>query len=119
MAEYIRTMFNMFPKVQKARGKGTKQALIEEDMYDYDNKNKDKPDSVLLPLISACVNHPGFKYKTSELVDVNIVQFMDSVKRLQIYESTKALNNGRFSGFCDLSNVDQELFNFMRDIKKS
>ena len=33
MAEYIRTMFNIFPKVQKARGKSTKETLIfEEEM---------------------------------------------------------------------------------------
>lgn len=118
LATYLRTMFNIFPKVEKAKGKATKEALIQEDM---DNlavaMQKNEPDkSFLLPLISSCVNHPGFKYKRSELEEVGIVEFMDSVQRLQVIESTKALMGGMYSGFCDMSKVDKSLFNFMRDI---
>lgn len=118
LAMYLRTMFNIFPKVEKAKGKATKKALIDEDM---DNlavaMQKNEPDkSFLLPLISSCVNHPGFKYKRSELEEVGIVEFMDSVQRLQVIESTKALMGGMYSGFCDMSKVDKSLFNFMRDI---
>lgn len=118
LAMYLRTMFNIFPKVEKAKGKATKEALIQEDM---DNlavaMQKNEPDkSFLLPLISSCVNHPGFKYKRSELEEVGIVEFMDSVQRLQVIESTKALMGGMYSGFCDMSKVDKSLFNFMRDI---
>ena len=72
--------------------------------------------SFLLPLISSCLNHPGFKYKKSELEEVGIVEFMDSVQRLQIIASTNALMYGMYSGFCDMSKVDKSLFNFMRDI---
>ena len=118
MAEYLRTMFNIFPKVEKAKGKSTKQALIDEDEFNLNNHVDDESSSFLLPLISACVNHPGFKYKASELDEVNIVEFMDSVKRLQIYESTVALNRGMYSGFCDVSKVDKKLFNFMREINE-
>lgn len=115
MAEYLRTMFNIFPKVEKATGLATKKSIIQEDEFNQ-QMNKDKESSFLQPLISACVNHPGFKYKTSELDEVNIVEFMDSVKRLQIYESTVSLSRGMYSGFCDVSKVDKNLFNFMRDI---
>ena len=79
------------------------------------SKNK-KSKSMLLPLVSSCINHPGFKYKLNELREIGIVQFMDSVQRLQIYESTVAINSGLYSGMCDLSKVDKKLFNFMRDI---
>ena len=40
---------------------------------------------------------------------------MDSVSRLNIYESTKALYSGMYSGMCDLSKVNKNEFNFMRD----
>lgn len=115
MAEYLRTMFGIFPKIEKARGKATKQAIIDEDEFNL-SRAEDKSSSFLLPLISSCVNHPGFKYKPNELDEVNIVEFMDSVKRLQIYESTVALHRGMYSGFCDVSKVDKNLFNFMREI---
>lgn len=118
IAEYLRLMFNIYPKVEKAKGKATKEAIIEEDRMNLElelKRNKGYR-STLLPLVSSCVNHPGFKYKLNEVRDMGIVQFMDSVQRLQIYESTIALNSGMYSGMCDLSKVDKKLFNFMRDI---
>lgn len=118
MSEYLRLMFNIYPKVEKAKGKATKEAIIDEDRMNLNlelKKNKGYK-SMLLPLVSSCVNHPGFKYKLNELREIGIVQFMDSVQRLQIYESTVALNSGMYSGMCDLSKVDKNLFNFMRDI---
>lgn len=118
MAEYLRLMFNIYPKVEKAKGKATKEAIIEEDRMNLElelKKNKGYR-SMLLPLVSSCINHPGFKYKLDELREIGIVQFMDSVQRLQLYENTVALNSGMYSGMCDLSKVDKKLFNFMRDI---
>lgn len=114
IAEYIRTLLDMHPKVEMAKGKITKQWMIDEDrMNAIQNSNK-KNISTLLPLISGCINHSGFKYKLQELRDVGIYEFMDSVKRLQIYESTHALMHGSYSGFCDTSKIPKENFNFMR-----
>ena len=42
---------------------------------------------------------------------------MYNIQRLQIYESTRALFGGMYSGMCDLSKVDPNEFNFMRDVK--
>lgn len=116
MSLYIRTILNIFPKVEKAKGKTTKQWIIEEERQKQ-KKNKEEQSSSLLPLISACLNHPGFKYKKNELKEVGIIEFMDSVQRLQIYESTTALLKGAYSGFMDTSKVNKEEFNFMREIK--
>ena len=44
-------------------------------------------------------------------------EFMYNIQRLQIYESTRALFGGLYSGMCDLSKVDSKEFNFMRDVK--
>ena len=114
MACYLRTMFNIFPKVEKAKGKTTKEWMIEEDIM---NSTVEKPsDSNLLPMISFCLNHPGFKYKKTELKDLGIVEFNDSVQRLLIYESTSSLMKGMYSGFVDTSKIDKKEFNFMREI---
>lgn len=120
IAEYLRAMFNMYPKVEKAKGKTTKEWIIEEEKRKKtQEKDNDQNDSILLPLVSACINHPGFKYNLDELRNVGIVHFMDSVNRLQVYENTKALLNGRCSGMIDTSKIDAKEFDFMRDIKRS
>lgn len=118
LALYLKTMFNIFPKVEKAKGKATKEALIWEDQTNFDLHKNDPYKSTLLPLISACLNHPGFKYKKNELREVGIVEFMDSVQRLQIYESSTALLKGVYSGFVDASKINKEDMNFMRDLSR-
>ena len=92
--------------------------MIEEDKTNTSIARQQnlKHTSALLPLVSTLVNHPGFKYKLEELKDVGIYQFMDSVKRIQIYESTIALTQGSYSSFCDTSKIDKKQFDFMRQI---
>lgn len=121
IVEYLRLMFDIHPKVEKAKGKATKQAIIDEEEMNLQvelSKREKEPitKSILLPLISAALNHPGFKYKKNELKDVGIVEFMDSIKRLQIYESTHALLGGMYSGFVDVKGINKDEFNFMRPI---
>ena len=117
IALYIRTMFNIFPKVEKAKGKTTKKWIIEEDRMNLANAKKEDTTSTFLPLIESCCCHPGFKYKKNELREVGIYEFMRSVQRLQVYESTTALLKGMYSGFIDTKGIDKEEFDFMRDIK--
>lgn len=117
MACYLRTMFNIFPKIEKAKGRTTKEWMIEEDI---EKAKQQKPkESMLLSMISFCLNHPGFKYKKEELKKMGIVEFNDSVQRLLIYESTGALMKGVYSGFVDTSKINREEFNFMRDYSQN
>lgn len=110
-------MFNIFPKVEKAKGKTTKKWIIEEDRMNLANVKKEDTTSTFLPLIESCCCHPGFKYKKNELREVGIYEFMRDVQRLQVYESTTALLKGMYSGFIDTKGIDKEEFDFMRDIK--
>lgn len=118
MAEYIRSMMNSHPKVEKAKGKSTKEWIIQEDRINLQNKLQEKENntSTLIPLISTCINHPGFKYKLQELKEVGICQFMDSVQRIQKYESAISAMRGMYSGFVDTKKMDKEVFNFMGEI---
>lgn len=116
LAWYVRNMFNIFPKNEFGKNRATKEALIDEDRINYEKHKNDPYSSTLLPLISSCLNHPGFKYSKSELVNVGVVEFMDSVQRLQIYESSRALLQGSYSGFVDTSKIDKAQFDFMRNI---
>ena len=119
MCKYIQFMFNSFPVEEEfTSSKILKQDLINNDRQKQLLKKKDKKSSSsLLSMVSFCLNHPGFKYKKNELRDVGIVEFMDSVQRLQIYESTHAILGGAYSGFMDTSKINKDEFNFMRDVR--
>lgn len=122
--KYLCVMFDLHFKVEHAKNKATKEAMIWEDEMNLKNeeqkkKNRDYSKSFLLPLISSMVNHPGFKYKTNELKEIGIVQFMDSVKRLQTYESVTALMKGIYSGFMDTSKINmQKDLNWLKDLNE-
>ena len=64
-------------------------------------------------------NRLKLKYKTNELKEVGIVQFMDSVKRLQTYESVTALMKGMYSGFIDTSKINMQTdLNWLKDLNE-
>ena len=119
MAQYLRAVFNMNPEEKITDDPMLKQWYIRKDKraLEIAEKTKHKKDeNSILPLISACVNHPGFKYRPMELRHINVCEFYDSVKRLQVYENTTALLKGSYSGMIDSSKIDKEQFNFMRTI---
>lgn len=116
IAEYVRAMMNVHPKVERAKGKTTKQWILQEDRTKAEQDDKKKGTSTLLPLVSSCINHPGFKYKLEELKQVNICQFMDSVNRIQKYEQGTAALHGIYGGMVSAKDIPENLINFMGDI---
>lgn len=122
MCKYIQYMFSSFPPEEEfTSSKTLKQDLINKDRQKLIQKQKDlsenKNQQNLLSMVAFYLNHPGCKYKKNELREVGYFEFMYNIQRLQIYESTRALFNGMYSGMCDLSKIDPNEFNFMRDIK--
>lgn len=115
IAEYIREFMNFHPKQEKVKGKTAVSWAIQEDEMNA-AMNENSESSTLLPLVSTCANHSGFKYKLQEIKDLHIFEFMDAVQRIQIYESSIALLRGSYSGFCDTSKIPKENFNFARNI---
>ena len=116
IAEFIRDMLNVHPKTEKAKGKTTKHWMLQEDRMKAEQNQNEENKSTLLPLVSACINHPGFKYKLEELKQVNICQFMDSVQRIQKYEQGVAAMHGIYGGFVNAKDIPQDLINFMSDL---
>lgn len=118
IAEYVREMMNFHPKVEKAKGKTAKNWIIQEDKMNQvaQIRKGEGFQSALLPLVSACENHPGFKYNLKQLKEVGIYQFMDCVKRIQKYESATAALKGCYSGFVDVKKINKEALDFMGDI---
>lgn len=122
ISQYLRKCFHNEPKEQMTTQEALKKVWLRKDATDIHNakwreKNGLNEENVLMNLISSCINHPGFSYKINELSELPMFAFMDSVARLQLYESTIALLHGSYSGMCDMSKIDKENFNFMREIK--
>lgn len=120
-SQYLRNVFNTFPEEKITSDKIMKKWFIEKDkrQLEIDKKKSEKgtlESQTIQPLISACINHPGFKYKLHELKEVGICEFYDSVKRLQVYENTTALMKGMYSGMIDGKKINAEDYNFMKKI---
>jgi hypothetical protein len=116
MVDYIRKLHRMHPKIEHSLNKHTKEILIELDRQDHEKAKNEPHSSELLPLISGLVNSAGFKYKKSELKEVGIYEFFDSVTRMQVIKSADALLKGCYGGFLDTSHIDKNELNWLRDI---
>lgn len=116
ISNYLRKMHGLEPKIKHAKNKDTKNVLIEVDRQDKRKAAKDaeKQGSQLLPLISAMMRYPGFKYKSSELMECTLFEFMDTVRGASVYISSTSLLQGSYSGFCDTSKIDKKNFDWMR-----
>lgn len=115
IVEYIRTIHYITPKVEKAANQFTKRYLIEEDRERRQLKTPFK--SVLFPLISTMMSCPGFKYKKSELNQVGIMEFMDSVQRYQVIDMAATLKQGIYSGTIDGKKIKDKELNQFREIE--
>ena len=119
--QYLQYVFNIFPEERIIRNTMLKRTWLSKERQKIEIEKKkiedgDKKTSSMQSVISACVNHPGFKYKLSEVKDMKICEFYDSVKRLQLYENATACLKGLFSGMVDGSKIDADSYNFMKDI---
>lgn len=118
IVEYLRKYHNITPKVKRARDKGTKRILITLDREDKAKAMKEaEGKSRLKPMISAMMRYPGFKYKSNELKELTMYEFMDTVRGSAVYISSTALLQGSYSGFCDTSKIEKEAFDWMREPK--
>ncbi len=116
ISAYLRKLHNIKPKIKKAKTKTTKKLLIELDRGDKEKALKNNQHkSQLKPLISAMMRYPGFKYKSNELKECTLYEFMDTVQGAAIYISSTSLLQGSYSGFCDTSKINKEAFDWMRE----
>ena len=79
--------------------KSAKMILIEDAREEMEaNKNKEYH-STLQNLVSAMINSEGFKYNHSQVWDMKINAFMDSVKRIGKIKNAQLLLQSGYSGF--------------------
>lgn len=116
--QYLQIMFGMHPEELLTSEDRMKRWWIAKDKREQERKAKKKDEKKysIQPVVSALVNHPGFKYKLHELKEVGVAEFYDSVQRLQIYEQSTALMKGLYGGMISSRDVKPEQYNFMREV---
>lgn len=116
--QYYQLLFNMKPEDELTHDNRLKKWWIDKDKREQARRAKKTDDKKysLQTMVSALVNHPGFKYKLKELKEVGIAEFYDSVKRLQIYEQSTALLKGLYSGMISSRDIDPEQYNWMKEM---
>lgn len=110
----LRTLHSIKPKIEKAANKTTKRILIELDRERLNKQKNEDYKSNLKPLVSAMMRYPGFKYKSRELKECSMYEFMDTVQGAQIYVQSIALLQGSYSGMIDTSKINKKEFNWLR-----
>ena len=105
-------------KPEKPGDRLAREWLIEEDREKRKRNaaNKKEYKSTLTPLISAMVNHEGFKYNYQTVQDLPIGQFMDAVSRIQVITSANQLIQGCYAGNVDSSKIDKKKLDWLRDL---
>jgi len=117
IATFLRKIHGITPKIEKAGSKIVRQLLIEDDRRKLEKQKKENKGSNLVPIVSALINSPEFKYGLDEIRKMPMYAFMDAVARVQIIRSTTALLHGSYSGMIDASKISKKEFNWMREIE--
>ena len=95
----------------------TKMILIEDAMDDLIKISKEKYHSKLKNLISAMINSEGFKYNHSQVWDMKINAFMDSVRRIQSIKNANLLLQSAYSGFgINIKDVDKKQLDWLGEL---
>lgn len=97
--DYLRQVHIIQKDEKVPANKTTKMILIEDAREEYErNKNKEYH-SQLKNMVSAMINSEGFKYNHSEVWNMKINAFMDSVKRISKIKNADLLLQSGYSGF--------------------
>ena len=97
--DYLRQIHMLQKDEKMPANESTKKILIEDAREEYErNKNKEYH-SQLVNMVSAMINSEGFKYNHSEVWNMKINAFMDSVKRISKIRNAHLLLQSGYSGF--------------------
>lgn len=117
IADYIRKSHAIEKDEKLPINESTKMILIEDDREElFRNKNK-KFRSRLKNLISSMINSEGFKYNHSQIWDMKINAFMDSVKRISKIQNANLLLQSGYSGYgISLKDVDKKQLDWLGEL---
>lgn len=114
---YLCYVHSMKPRRNKRAGNTiTRDAMIEDAEAELRKAKNKQQKSVLRPIISTLVNFEGFKYDLDGIRAMKLGAFYDSVKRISVIQSSKALLQGCYAGNIDTKKLNKNELNYMRDL---
>lgn len=109
ITDFLRQV-HLIEKDEKLPANNTTKMILIDDAREERLKNKNKEyHSQLKNLISAMINCEEFKYNHSDVWDMKINAFMDSVKRILKIKNANLLLQSAYSGFSGIN---------LKDVKK-
>lgn len=118
ITDYLRQVHMIHKDEKKPANKTTKMILIEDAREEYErNKNKEYH-SQLKNMISAMINSEGFKYNHTEVWNMKINAFMDSVRRISKIKNADLLLQSGYSGFgVNLKKVSNKQLDWLGELE--
>lgn len=99
IVDYLRESHGIVKDEKIPANETTKMILIEDARDEFLMSQGKEWHSNLKNLVSAMVNSPGFKYTHSDVWDMKINAFTDSVKRISRIKNADLLLQSGYSGF--------------------
>lgn len=117
IVDYLRDVHNIEKDERMPANESTKMILIEDDRDAIEINQRKEYHSQLKNLISSMINCEGFKYNHSQVWDMKINAFMDSVKRITKIKNANLLLQSGYSGFgINLKDVDKKQLNWLGEL---
>lgn len=118
IVDYLRKVHFIIKDEKIPANNTTKMILIEDDREEMIRNQNKKYHSHLKNLISTMINIEGFKYNHSQVWDMKINAFMDSVKRISKIKNAELLLQSGYSGFgIDLKNIRKEQLDWLGELE--
>ena len=118
IVDYLRAVHNIVKDEKRPANETTKMILIEDEREEQKLNKIKEYHSQLLNLISSMINCEGFKYNHSNVWDMKINAFMDSVKRINKIKNADLLLQSGYSGFgINLKEVDKKQLDWLGELK--
>lgn len=117
ICDCLRKIHFLEEHIEIPANESTRLVLIEDAKERYLMNKDKKHSSYLVNLVSAMINSPGFKYNHSQVWDMKINAFMDSVKRISKIQNANLLLQSGYSGFgINLKEVSDKQINWLGEL---
>lgn len=118
IVNYLRKAHVIEKDERMPANESTKEVLIEDAKEEYERNRNKEYHSFLKNLISSMVNIDGFKYNHSQVWDMKINAFMDSVKRISKIKNAELLLQSGYSGFgISLKDIDKKQLDWLGELE--
>lgn len=116
--DYLRKVHNIAKDEKIPANEATKMILIEDDREEYHRSQNKEYHSQLKNMISAMINCEGFKYNHSQVWDMKINAFIDSVRRISKIKNADLLLQSGYSGFgINLKDINKKQLDWLGELE--